>query len=197
MKARICSGFSLLELMITIIIAAILAAFALPSFRTYLIRSNITQTANGLLVDMNTARAEAVKRNAYVRVDPATCSGTADWSYGAFVWVPASSNPADAVPTAMPDARIVSGSVFANGSSCGGGPQKLTSTFLSGAGNVVCYNGSGRVNLNVAASACATAAAAAPIQIKLCDALNVVQSGAVLDVSQSGRALIQPNVTCP
>ena len=197
MKARTSLGFSLLELMITIIVAAILAAFALPSFRTYFIRSNITTTANGLLAAMNTARAEAVKRNAYVRVDPTSCSRcNAIWSNGAFVWLPSATNPADTAPTAIGERRIISGVPVADGSACDSG-QKLTITTMSGAGNVVCYNGSGRVNLNVAASACATAATAAPMQVKICDAQNVVKTGAVLDVAQSGRASIQPNVTCP
>ena len=195
MKSRTSSGFSLLELMITIVVGAILAALALPSFRTYFIRSNISQTSNGLLAAMNTARTEAIKRNAYVRVDPSTCA-TASWSCGAFVWLPSSTNPSDTVPTTQMDARIISGEAVADASAVNAG-QKVTVTVTSGAGDVVCYNGSGRMNLNVAASACATSAAAAPIQVKICDAQNVVKTGAELDVALSGRASIQPNVTCP
>ena len=203
MKSRTSSGFSLLELMITIVIGAILAALALPSFRTYFIRSNITQTANGLLAAMNTGRAEAVKRNAYIRVDPTICSGVANWSYGAFVWTPQPTNPADLAPTSLSDSRItlgkiqiVSGAIVADGSACNSG-QKLRMTAVSGGGDVVCYNGSGRMNLNVATAACATSAAAAPMQVKICDVQNVVNTGAILDVAVSGRASVQPNVTCP
>ncbi len=197
MKARTPLGFSLLELMITIIVGAILAAFALPSFRTYLIRNNISSTSNGLLAAMNTGRAEAVKRNAYVRVDPTGCGApvTTSWSNGAFVWLPASSNPADTVPTAIGDPRIISGVPVGDGSACNNG-QKLTISTPSGNGDVVCYNGSGRANLNVVASACTTPVDA-EMQIKICDQQNVVKSGAILDVWQSGRASIEPNVTCP
>lgn len=195
MKSRTSSGFSLLELMITIIIGAVLAALALPSFRTYFIRSSITQTSNGLLAAMNTARSEAIKRNAYVRVDPTNCA-TTSWSCGAFVWLPSPTNPADMAPTVGTDARIISGEAVAEGNAVNNG-QKVTITVISGAGDVVCYNGSGRMNLNVAASACATSAAAAPIQVKICDTQNVVKTGAELDVALSGRASIQPNVICP
>ena len=197
MKSRTSSGFSLLELMITIIIGAILAALALPSFRTYFIRSSISQTSNGLLAAMNTARTEAIKRNAYVRVDPTTSHcATTSWSCGAFVWLPSPTNPADTAPTVQTDTRIISGEAVADGSAINNG-QKVTITVTSGAGDVVCYNGSGRMNLNVAAAACATSAAAAPIQVKICDTQNVVKTGAELDVALSGRASIQPNVTCP
>lgn len=195
MKTRIPRGFSLIELMIVVIIATILAALALPAFRTYFIRNNLSSSANGLLAAMNTARMEAIKRNAYVRVDPAKCSATTSWSYGAFVWIPSATNPADTAPTG-PDTRIITGSPVADGTACQSG-LSITSTVVSGAGNTVCYNGSGRMNLNVVASACSSSAVSAPYQVKMCDASNKVKNGPILDVSLSGRALIQPNATCP
>lgn len=195
MKSRTSSGFSLLELMITIIIGAILAALALPSFRTYFIRNNITQTANGLLASMNTARAEAIKRNAYVRVDPTTSTCTSNpWSFGAFVWVPSATNPLDTIPTSQSDARIVTGNLVADGSACNSG-QKLLVTVVSGAGNDVCFNGGGRANVNPPTAACA--GAAVPIQVKICDRQGVVPSGAILDVKVSGRASVEPSASCP
>ena len=196
MKTRIPRGFSLLELMIVIVVAAILAAFALPAFRTYFIRSNLASSANNLLAAMNTARTEAVKRNMYVRVDPSTCNSTTSWSYGAFVWIPSATNPAaDSIPTGS-DTRIVSGSVAGDGGACSSGAN-VTATVVSGSGNVLCYNGSGRTNLNVSGSACTTPVTTSPLQVRLCDATNAVKVGPVVDVSSSGRALIQPNVTCP
>jgi prepilin-type N-terminal cleavage/methylation domain-containing protein len=196
MKARIPRGFSLLELMIVIIIASILAAFALPSFRTYFIRSNLAASANNLLVAMNTARTEAIKRNAYVRVDPSKCGSTTSWAYGAFVWVPKATDTADAIPTGS-DTRIVSGSVTADGSACqsaGNVGVKL----LSGLGDILCYGGSGRMGLY--ASGCTPPVITSPLQVRLCDKTNTVNAAVLLDVSASGRALIQPNVpvaSCP
>jgi hypothetical protein len=138
---------------------------------------------------------EAIKRNAYVRVDPVKCGSTTSWSNGAFVWAPSPTNPADTVPTGV-DTRVISGSAVGDGGSCQSGTN-ITTTVVSGSGNTVCYNGSGRMNLNVAASACSSSAVSTPFQVKLCDASNKVKAGPILDVSLSGRAMIQPNVTCP
>ena len=76
-------GFTLLELMITIIIAAILVAIAVPGFQGFIKRNAVTSTANSLLADLQYARGEAVSRRAVTIVCPGTtatgCATGKDW----------------------------------------------------------------------------------------------------------------------
>ncbi len=76
-------GFTLIELIIAIVVAAILMMLALPSFRELTISSNITQTTNGLLGEINLAKSEALRRGSLVAV--ISNSGTNDWSSGWYV----------------------------------------------------------------------------------------------------------------
>ena len=77
--ARAC-GFTLIELMITIAVAAVLIALAIPSFRATIINSNVTETTNQLIGDLNLARSEAVRRGTLVAV--ISNSGSNNWSSG-------------------------------------------------------------------------------------------------------------------
>ena len=60
-------GFTLVELMITLAVAVILLVIAVPSFRTMTISNRLTTTANDVVAALNTARMEAIKRNASVQ----------------------------------------------------------------------------------------------------------------------------------
>ncbi|MFK5985046.1 MAG: GspH/FimT family pseudopilin, partial [Pseudomonadota bacterium] len=56
-------GFTLIELMVTVVVLAILISLAVPSFRT-MIASNVSATqANELVVALNKARIEAIKKH--------------------------------------------------------------------------------------------------------------------------------------
>ncbi|WP_148649667.1 GspH/FimT family pseudopilin [Lysobacter antibioticus] len=86
---RRSAGFTLIELMVTIGIAAILLALALPSF-TESMRSNRVSTAtNQVLATFNFARAEALRAKSQAWVCPSNDSRTdcgTDWARGMVVW---------------------------------------------------------------------------------------------------------------
>jgi type IV fimbrial biogenesis protein FimT len=63
--ARDCArGFTLVELMVTILVGAVLVSIAIPSFRNLSASSALTAAADDIVGAINSARMEAVKRNA-------------------------------------------------------------------------------------------------------------------------------------
>jgi type IV fimbrial biogenesis protein FimT len=96
MASRPAAGFTLIELMVTIGIAAILLALALPSF-TESIRSNRVSTAtNQILATINLARAEALRSKSSARVCPTLdgvqCATTWGEKAGMLVWTDENGN---------------------------------------------------------------------------------------------------------
>ncbi len=78
-RIRKAGGFTLLELLVTVSIAAILLAIGLPSYVTFIDNNRITAQANDLLYGFNMARSEATKRGTEVRI--ASNNGS-NWNSG-------------------------------------------------------------------------------------------------------------------
>jgi len=84
MKSR-CSGFSLIELLVAIGLAAILAAAAVPAYSTLIKDTQLTTAASDFHNMLFKARSEAVKRGQTVQIERLT--GQPTWSGGALIYV--------------------------------------------------------------------------------------------------------------
>src|SRR5687768_5278862 len=61
-------GFTLIELMITIGVLAVLVMLAIPSFTTVINNNRLAANANELIASLQLARTEAVRRNTRITV---------------------------------------------------------------------------------------------------------------------------------
>jgi type IV fimbrial biogenesis protein FimT len=71
-------GFTLVELMVTIFVAGVLLAVAVPSFNRMMVTSRVTAQANELVAAINFARSEAIKRNTSMVLCRARAADSAD-----------------------------------------------------------------------------------------------------------------------
>lgn len=72
-------GFTLVELLVVMAIAAILAAMAGPAFTEMIARQRTKAAATDLYLSMNKARSEAIKRNANITINPVGGNWQAGW----------------------------------------------------------------------------------------------------------------------
>ena len=79
------AGFTLIELMVTVAIAAVLMMVAVPSLNTYRRNAELTSITNTLVASINTARGEALKRGLSAMVVPVNNGSV--WEAGWTVFV--------------------------------------------------------------------------------------------------------------
>lgn len=83
------NGFTLIELMVTLSVAAIVLSIAVPSFQTQVLNNRSIALGEDFATAINYARAEAVKRAGRVSLcasnDGETCSG--NWNEGFIAFV--------------------------------------------------------------------------------------------------------------
>lgn len=161
-------GFTLIELMVTIAVLAILLAVAIPSYQTFVMNSRMASQTNDLITALSLARSEAVKRAANVTVcassDGATCTG--GWATG---WI-----VRDAAGTPIRVQQALAGN-----------------STLTGGANVasaITFTASGRTTIP-------TTATDATTTLTLCPPSPAVVQGRAIQVERTGRTRFAP-VTC-
>lgn len=168
------SGFTLIELMVTVMVGVILMTIAVPAFQNFLRNDRQWTIANSLVLSLNAARSEAIKQDAAVWVCPTingtSCSTTAPWSQG---WIVLSS-AAGATP-ALTEPALSSGT---------------TLTEASGL-NAITFLSTGMVSAQAAFTLCDArgAAQARYVQVSL--------TGSIASSNNVGQTLSGAPLSCP
>ena len=85
------SGFTLIELMITLAIVGILLTVGVPSLKTFMQGNQLIASSNELVSALHVARSEAIKLNSRVSIcessNGTSCSNTGSWKNGWIVFV--------------------------------------------------------------------------------------------------------------
>ena len=171
MKNR-SAGFTLIELVVTIAIAAVLAALAVPSFIQYQRNSELTSLTNSLLAAVNAAKGEAMKtgRNAFV------IPKGSGWNSGWIVYVDMNRDNS-----------------YTEGTDIAVQTQDALKGYFSITGNSIAAGASPYVKFDNSGYSVDTSAAAAPVALSLTIARTDVPSTSALEetrrvvVARTGR----------
>ena len=91
-------GFSLIELLVTVSLVAVVLALGIPSYQSITTSNRMAGEMNALMGDLQVARSEAVKQGSTVTICPTSsaaapyaCSNSGNWSGGWVIFVGGSS----------------------------------------------------------------------------------------------------------
>lgn len=168
------SGFTLIELVVTLVVASTLMVITTPTMRTFIQNQRISGQVNDLLGDLNIARSEAIRRATSVTV----CKST---------------NPQAATPACNPagadwtTGRVIFADTDADGTIDAGEAVLRIREGLDGGTNTLIGDGTAANRVTFAGNGISTLGAEA--EWKLCDSRGPGDGRAVA-ISPTGRARV-------
>jgi len=172
-------GFTMIELLLVITIAGILAAIGMPSYQTMVKNTCMTTSTNALITSLQLARSEAIKNRAFVTIQADSATADNLWGLGWTVYRDSDNNSA---LTAGEEIRIVQ-------LTCGIGRLTIDANDNTAADPIVAdttgsdissfsYDSSGFINDSETNSF--------PITINICDD-RVAETGRQISINALGR----------
>lgn len=144
MKSRLSSpiaGFTLIEMMVTVAVLAIILAIGVPSLQGFIASSRLRSVTQDLYGALQTARIEAIRRNSRVTVCKANtalnnCSNSGSWSNGWIVFIdrtPGTTPSVDSGDTLLQTQPPVNPAIAIVGNGGANGPATYVSYTADGA----------------------------------------------------------------
>ena len=169
-KKLLTSGFTLIELMVTLAIAAILLGYALPSFNGFVDQRNMTSRINDFVLAVNYARSEAIKTGGLVSIQAINAGDAGnEWGPGYCVVV---GDPGDCNGAPLRTFAAIGGSTI-NG--------------VNGFNNFDTFSFNSRGLLSAAVSG----------ELQLCNTDVDIDPGRTLFVNMTGRASVSELICHP
>lgn len=144
-------GFSLVELMVSIVVLAIMASIAVPSFQSWLQNTQIRNAAESVTNGLQLARAQAVSLNANVRFQlTSNLLATCALSSASTSWVVSIDSPVgscNSAPSNTVAPRLIQSRAASEGS------KNVTITVTPANASTVTFNNFGLVVANTDGSA--------------------------------------------
>ena len=187
-------GFTLIELMVTLAVIIVLLVVGVPNLKSFMQSNRLTSSTNLLVISLNLARSEAVKRGTVIKTcvnntAQNDCNNVVNWEHG---WI-------TFIDTDNDDTIDGGETVLRVNEALGGGTTIRSGQFT----NIISYNSDGSANTNGSFKVCDKDA-----NLIKAKGINVAPTGIIgqardLDTTPDKKVNIYTsgttfgNITCP